>query len=417
MKEQTEINRGYVDHLRTLNQMQISAAGTRTLPSWLSFRRYVSLFRIKQASIILALLATWAVLEVWLRLVLLTKGSKVAHLNQAAINNVHKFLEQYPFHLYPIVCKAFELACLEAQIPTLLEESRSTVEVAIGDGTLSARVFPAQARVIGLDLSPYSLKKASEKPHVKQAIVCDCLNPPVREGSFDLLIANNFLHHVTNKENTLSRWARIAKKAVFNENSPTWASGWPVPYVLARLGRQTKAAAAATEIERDSLQSLEEKSRLDIYVKQQYEIVECHSYMSERTFFYCGLFSFIMRCYGPPTPPIVKGLFLSKLRWLVLPLTENIAKLLIRYDQYQDRSTDSFISYLCESKTFQQSLDENCLSCANCRGALNQSNECEKCGRQYTAVDGMLFLLPKELSDLQHEYSFEMSAHTLKEHL
>ena len=31
--------------------------------------------------------------------------------------------------------------------------------------------------------------------------------------------------------------------------------------------------------------------------------------------------------------------------------------------------------------------------------------------------DGMLFLLPQELKDLQHEYSHELSARTPEEHL
>lgn len=367
---------------------------------------------------VLGLITVALLLEIRLRLALLLKRSPLSPLNQSAIANVNKFVEQYPFHLYPVVCKAFELAYLDAELPKLIDRESETLEVAIGDGTLSSRVFPADAKVVGLDLSPYSLTKALAQPHVKRAIVCDCLYPPIHEGSFDVLLANNFLHHVTNKAQTLSTWSRIAAKAVFNENSPTWASGWPVPYLLKKFGKKEKAARAASGIERLSLQSLETKAQLDAHVMKSYEILQSASYMSERTFFYCGLFSLIMRCYGPPTPPMVKHLVLTKaLRWFALPLTANLAKLLIRYDQHQDRATDSFISYICRSQNYLPAHAANYLVCPHCRKELTHNNQCPGCGKEYSATDGMLFLLPDDLADLQQEYNQEVSAQIPKEHL
>jgi hypothetical protein len=417
MKKQAEINRGYVDYLRNLNQRGQGISGSGFSPLLLRLKQSAPL-RWRQGITILGLTFTALMLEVWLRLYLLIKRPTLSQLNKAAINNVDKFIEQYPFHLYPIVCKAFELAYLEAELPKLLGENSSILEVAIGDGTLSSRIFPADAEVVGLDLSPYSLKKASEKPHVRRAIVCDCLTPPISEGSFDILVANNFLHHVTDKGRTLSSWSKIAERAVFNENSPTWASGWPVPYMLRRLGRQAEAAGEAARVEQMSLQSLEPKEQLDARVRESYEIVRCASYMSERTFFYCGLFSFVMRCYGPPTPAFVKELFLRKpLRWLVLPLSANLAKVLIRYDQNQDRATDSFISYTCKSRNYAPAHGGSYLTCPGCGEGLSQTNLCTGCGKEYTYTDGMLFLLPRDLADLQQEYNHEVSVQTPKEHL
>ena len=43
-----------------------------------------------------------------------------------------------------------------------------------------------------------------------------------------------------------------------------------------------------------------------------------------RTFFLCAIFSFLMRCTGPPTPPRLKRIF-RPLRPLVLPLTKTLA--------------------------------------------------------------------------------------------
>jgi uncharacterized protein YbaR (Trm112 family) len=424
MSKGTEINSGYLDHVRALNRIPIGSSTTSsslTTSRWslrLKLRFHAFITEVCWPLIAVGGLITAALaLEIWLRLYLFIRRSRPSQSTILALGSVDEFVEQYPFHLYPIVCKAFELAWLGSNIPNLTNQNASFVEIAIGEGTLSSRVFPTDAGVVGLDLSPYSLKKASEKPHVKQAIVCDCLNPPIRKGSFDVLLANNFLHHVTNKDQTLSKWSDIAEKAIFNENSPTWASGWPVPYMLRKIGRPDKAALAATEIERQSLQSLEPKVQLDAHVEKSYEVIQCTSYMSERTFFYSGVFSFIMRCYGPPTPPKLKALFLSRLlRWLVLPLTANLAKLLIQYDQHQDRSTDSFISYVCRSRNYVPIRTGNYLACPNCHRDL-QTNECTGCGNVYSYTDGMLFLLPSKLVDLQQEYRHEVSSRIPKEHL
>src|SRR5256714_6773186 len=226
MSNVKEINLGYVDHLRRLNRGE--SGSPNLAPEARSLRLRLGLWRRALVNDItlpalrmVALVAVAVALDLWLRLYLLIKRDKSSRFTESALNCAGEFLDQYPFHLYPIVCKAFELACLAGQIPNLLKQHSRFVEIAIGEGTLSARVFPDDATVVGLDLSPYSLKKASEKAHVKRAVVCDCLAPPIREGSFDVLIANNFLHHVTHKEETLARWSRIAAKAVFNENSPT----------------------------------------------------------------------------------------------------------------------------------------------------------------------------------------------------
>src|SRR6185369_11370408 len=186
---------------------------------------------------------------------------------------------------------------------------------------------------------------------------------------------------------------------------------------LKKTGRKEQAQRAADGIEELSLQSLESKERLDVYVSRSYDILESVSYMSERTFFYCGLFSWMMRCYGPPTPANLKQLFLTKLRWLALPLTADVAKLLIRYDQHQDRATDSFISYVCKSRNYVPAAAGNYLLCPDCRRELSEVNRCVDCGKEYSSTDGMLFLLREELADLQQGYSYELSLQIPKEHL
>lgn len=422
MSNVKEINLGYVDYLRRQNQ-----GGKRSpnaTPERPTLRLRFGLWRHAVFNkIILPTLRTMGLLvvgftfQISLRVSLYLKRSKCTQLTDAAVDCVPKFVTQYPFHLYPIVCKAFELACLSDELSNLNKDT-NVVEVAIGEGTLSARVFPEHVNVVGLDLSPYSLKKASRKTHVRQAIVCDCMAPPIRPGSFDVLVANNFLHHVTHKEATLAIWSGIAKKTFFNENTPYWASCWTIPYVLKKLGRKETAARVASQIERDLLQSLQSKETLNSIINKHYEILSSVSYMSERTFFYCSIFSYLIGSYGAPTPSWMKDLSRSRyLGWLIVPLTIDLAKLFIRYDQHQDRKRDAFVSYSCESRNFVPDTLENPLACPDCGAALALSNECTACAREYTYKDGMLFLLAKELKDLQREYSQEVSAQTPEEHL
>jgi 2-polyprenyl-3-methyl-5-hydroxy-6-metoxy-1,4-benzoquinol methylase len=422
MSDVKEINLGYLDHVRKLNKGGASPGKTPESPS---LRLRFGLWRysilntyILPTSRLIGLVTVGLALDVWLRLSLLLKRSKPSKLTGEAVDYVDEFVEQYPLHLFAIVCKAFELAFLSDELSNMLEKDDRIVELAIGEGTLSARVFPKEADVVGLDLIPYSLKKAALKTHVKQAIVCDCMTPPIQPGTFDLLVANNFLHHITHKEKSLAVWSRIAEKAFFNENTPYFASAWTRPYMLEKLGRKQAAAQVSGKIERHLNQCLKPKETLDTIVDKDYEIQRCVTFFSARTFFYCSLFSYIFGCYGAPTPLWIKKLSRSRyLHWLIIPLTSDLAKLLIRFDQNQDRARDTFISYSCKSRNYARETLENFLSCPDCGAALNLSNQCTTCVREYTSDDGMLFLLPQEMKDLQHEYSHELSARTPAEHL
>ncbi len=437
-----EINRGYLDHIRNVSQPQTAA--TESIPRiqppgfWSvatlrgvmpsGIKRAVRFIRYRLVTRVLTLLdqvlttgllvLTSLVLGAFLKAYLLIKNSRTPVLNRRAIKHVPEFIEQYPLHLYPVVCKSFEFAFLEERVHRLLAERARFIELAIGEGTFSARIFPRDAEVVGLDLSPYSLRKAVELPHVKQALICDCLQPPISSGYFDVVLANNFLHHVTSKETTLSNWSRVAKKLIFNENTPYWASGWVKPFILRTLGFKRAAQQAADKVESAMIQHLEPKDVLTDLVKKHFEIVEVSSYMSERTFFLCAVYSFIMRCYGPPTPAHLKSFFMSaSMRWLTVPLATGIASMLIEFDQFQDRSRDSFVSYVCESRYSPKSSSGNYLVCTRCGNELDKNDACEGCGKQYFWVDQMLFLLPEDMEYVEKEYKPEAALSIPKEHL
>jgi SAM-dependent methyltransferase len=358
------------------------------------------------------------VLATSLKVYLLLKRFPVAPLNEGAMKRVPEFVEQYPLHLYPVVAKSFEFAFLETEADLLVKQGARWVEMAIGEGTFSAKIFPPNADVVGLDLSPYSLRKAVEMPHIKQAVICDVLRPPIRGGHFDVIIANNFLHHVTRKEQTLANWSRVARRLIFNESTPYWASGWATPFLLKRVGFKGRGQRAADGIKALMLQDLQPRRTLETLIRKDYEVLKSASYLSERTFFLCAAYSFIMRCYGPPTPAYLKDFFLSKyMRWLTVPLTTGTARLLIRYDQFQDRSRDAYVSYVCESRHPSEPFPENFLACPRCGGELTETDRCTQCRKQYSRIDQMLFLLPEEMEHLQREYDSEKALLTPTEHL
>lgn len=364
------------------------------------------------------LLVTSIVLGAWLKVFLWVKGSCTAQLNERAIKLVPEFVEQYPLHLYPIVLKSFEFAFLKEKVNRLLEEDKRFLEVAIGEGTFSAKIFPRDAQVVGLDLSPYSLLKAVQMPHVKQGVICDCLRPPISGGYFDVILANNFLHHVTMKGQTLANWSRVAPKLILNESTPYWATGWTMPFMLKKLGFRESAQRLVDQIERHALQHLLPKEVIDNVVRKDFEVVKSSSYMSERTFFLCALYSLFMHCQGPPTPPPLKSLFLNKyMRWLTIPLTTGIARMLIQYDQFQDRSRDVIVSYLCESRQPLQPRAKNYLMCPRCGGELTETDRCKGCQKQYPRKDQMLFLLPEEMDYVEKEYNPEAAMLIPNEHL
>ena len=402
----TEINRGYLDHIRRWSggRAAFHASGIRPLIG--------NLLRLAAVPFLLIMAVG---LIVRLRVALLFRRKSTSVLHDEALPHVDAFVRQYPLHLYPIVAKAIELSYLKRLLPTLVNPDTEVVEVAIGEGTLSSRVFGDDVKLTGLDLNPYSLAKAVKLPHVRKAVICDGLNPPVRKGAFDLLISNNFLHHVTEKERTIGNWSRVAPLLLFNENTPYWASGWTRPYLRKRFGSADGAKQAAARIEKDSMQHLEHVDALAAHVRRHCTIREQRSFMSERTFFYCSLFSFLMHCYGPPTPSFLKKLFLGVLSPIAIPLTRTVARLLIRFDAGEDRSTDTFITFLCESAT-ARAKEGNVFVCPRCGGAIGE-NRCASCGTTFPSSDGMLFLLPPEFESVATEYRPEAGKGMPTEHL
>ena len=326
-------------------------------------------------------------------------------LHEAAVANIDLFLEQYPFHLYPLLCKTLELAFLQREIGQVASPGSSIAELAIGDGSLSRHIYPGGCSVVGLDISPFSLRSSARMKHVSEAVVADCLNPPLLTGSFDLLVSNNFLHHVTHKEAVLDHIARIARRAIFNENTVHWASSWPKPFVLTRLGFAATAARTTDRIARTFLQDLRSLPEIRRIVGERFVVSSEVCYLAANTYFLCGLFSRILGAYGPPTPAYLKRLAKRRLLGPAIRKTSRaVAKALLRYDVAQDLSTAAFVSYSCESRKAQSTGARSRLSCARCAEPLPEGLICGKCGFECPVIDGMIFNLPADLDFIREHY-------------
>jgi len=239
-----EINRGYLHHIRAWSGAQARSRWT-ALKNRLFFGN-----ELRAALFPLALLAGLLLLLALRRARSRGRGPIASPVHRQALAHLDAFIRQYPLHLYPILAKALELAYLKERLAAEAAGDSCVLEVGIGEGTLSARLFGGGLRVTGIDLNPYSLLKASTLPHVARAIVGDGLDPPIHPGTFDLLLSVNFLHHVSQKEAVIANWARVAAVLLFNENTPFWASGWTVPYLLRHLGLRTLAARRARAVHR-----------------------------------------------------------------------------------------------------------------------------------------------------------------------
>ena len=346
-------------------------------------------------------------------------GRPLNGLHKKALRNIDLFLEQYPMGLYGLLCKSFELAFLADIVKKDIEKpKKDVIEVAIGEGSFSRRIFKRKRSVVGLDITPDSLFHTTRMPHVRQSIVSDCLELPIEHGTFGFLVANNLLHHISNKRKVLAQFSRIAEFVLYNENTPAWTDHQTMPFFLRAVGLKEKATAIVKELNQRYLQDLWPLSRCDHEFERHFFKLERESFLNQRTYAAAFLFSAI---YGgtAPVEPEVKAILLSRpLKTLTLWLTRHLAKLLIAYDFCQKRKDDVFVNYYGKSRKYKKVSTPNYLLCPECKkGSLKKSLRCAKCGTSYQTMDGMIFLLEKKNNDIAVNYSFRRGEIKVAEHL
>ncbi|HSE17290.1 MAG TPA: class I SAM-dependent methyltransferase [Pyrinomonadaceae bacterium] len=351
---------------------------------------------------------TSVVLIVYLKLKVRAQKNSINPLHFGAIEHVDELAEQYPLSLYPILYKSIQISYLKQELRDKLPADARFIEMAIGEGSLSRRFFPPDANVVALDINTRALRRAATLPHVKDAIICNIMDSPVKPGTFDAVVSNNFLHHVTDKERVLQIWAGLAPAAIFNECTDEWKYSWPGPYVLSKLGLKDWSASRAARVEDKFNNTFLPAGVVDAKVETHHDIARRVSYLSKPVMSLCFLFCVLQRANGPLTGedarPIL-ALCRGILRPLVMPATRELARLLIVWDALRNRTEDAYVSYTINSRSFTKAEDTGYLLCPNCRRDLGDVPECEACGVQYERICGMLFLLPKELSHVQSSFN------------
>ena len=346
-------------------------------------------------------------LIVCLKLRLRARTESVDALHLGAIDHVDELAEQYPLSLYPILYKSIQISYLKQELKNRLASDARFIEMAIGEGSLSRRFFSPDANVVALDINTRALRRAATLPHVKDAIICNIMACPVKPGSFDAVVSNNFLHHVTDKEHVLQIWAGLAPTAIFNECTDQWKLAWPGPYALAALGFKDWSVRRAARVEDKFHNTFLPEDVVDGKVQTHHEIARRESYLSKPVLLLCFLFCVLQRANGPLTGEdarVILSLCRGPLRPLVMPATRELARLLIRWDALQTRTQDAYVSYTLTSPSFRRAEGEGYLLCPNCGRDLGRVPECAQCDIKYERICGMLFLLPRELSHVQSSF-------------
>jgi SAM-dependent methyltransferase len=351
---------------------------------------------------------TSLVLIVYLKLKVGAKRDSINPLHFGAIEQVDDLAEQYPLSFYPILYKSIQISYLKQELRDKLRAEARFIEMAIGEGSLSRRFFPPSANVVALDINTRALRRAATLPHVKDAIICNIMDSPVKPGSFDAVVSNNFLHHVTDKERVLQIWAGLAPTAIFNECTDEWKLAWPGPYVLSKLGMNDWSANRAARVEDKFNNTFLPADVVDAKVETHHDIARRVSYLSKPVMSLCFLFCVLQRANGPLTGedarPIL-ALCRGILRPLVMPATRELARLLIVWDALRNRTEDAYVSYTITSRCFSKAEGPGYLLCPNCRKDLGGVPECSACGIKYDRICDMLFLLPKELAHVQSNFN------------
>ena len=349
---------------------------------------------------------TSVVLIIYLKMKVGAKKDSINPLHFGAIEHVDELAEQYPLSLYPILYKSIQISYLKQELKNKVDAR--FVEMAIGEGSLSRRFFTPESNVVALDINTRALRRAATLPHVKDAIICNIMDSPVKPGSFDVVVSNNFLHHVTDKERVLQIWAGLAPTAIFNECTDEWKLAWPGPYVLSKLGLTDWSASRAERVEDKFNNTFLPADVVDAKVQTHHDIARRVSYLSKPVMSLCFLFCVLQRANGPLTGedarPIL-ALCRGILRPLVMPATRELARLLIVWDALRNRNEDAYVSYTVTSRSFTKAEGTGYLLCPNCRQDLNGVPECSACGVKYERICGMLFLLPKELAHVQSAFN------------
>ena len=348
------------------------------------------------------------------------KGSARGDLFKLALQKVGIFNLQYPLHMYPILGKSLLAAASDEMIGDF--RGKRIVELATGEGSFSSKVFWPDAQVTALDLNPYSLYQTRNMPHIDRRVIADCLEPPIQDGKYDLLVSNNFMHHVTKKSETISNWAKVAETVCFNEDTQDWSKNLFEAVRFRVRGEEEKAERFSEQRDRVGLQSLLTERELDAVFEEHIVIEKKISIFDKSSYALATYFDYLLGQHGPPTPEWLKKLT-SKDGWLgryIMDLSLRLAEAIVVYDSHQTRKDDVLIHYRGKGKNFRRNDARERAQdfiCPDCKKPIEYGSDCGECGARHPVMDGMWFLLPASMKNIADSYKHDVSEATRPEHL
>jgi SAM-dependent methyltransferase len=95
---------------------------------------------------------------------------------------------------------------------------RTALEVCCGSGMVAEYLTKRGARVTGIDLSSAAIERAQERARRRRFrarfLVADAVDLPFPDGSFDVAIVHDGLHHLDDPYPAIREMARVARKGV-----------------------------------------------------------------------------------------------------------------------------------------------------------------------------------------------------------
>jgi ubiquinone/menaquinone biosynthesis C-methylase UbiE len=157
------------------------------------------------------------------------------------------------------------------RVQSLLSADQDVLEIGCGTGTTALLLAPSTRRLLATDISAGMIaiarKKLADEP-VPQLdfAVADADAPPAREGGYDVVLAFNVLHLVTDLDGALEAAVQalrpggllITKTACISEMNPL------IPYLALPLMRAIGKAPHALCFDADALQSAIARQGMDV---------------------------------------------------------------------------------------------------------------------------------------------------------
>lgn len=103
---------------------------------------------------------------------------------------------------------------LRSEVAALFSSSDEVLECACGTGMLTVCIAPKCMRVVATDLSRNMLKKTRKKCASFRNVVCepaDIMNLHYDDNSFDVVLAANVIHLLSEPERALSEMCRVCR--------------------------------------------------------------------------------------------------------------------------------------------------------------------------------------------------------------